>query len=789
MITFRPPRFSAMTLSAGLVVAACAAQQAGAWQPAAQPGPPPADAGQAAADDPFSAQEDQFLLREPETPAEFLRATLQAQSLGRPNLARLYLQRFLELNPDDETLLALRDEHGPAAFSRLANQPELQPLSTQLADRINEVFRRRGASPERVDALLDALSETADKAFPAREALVNAGETVVPQVLVRLQEERDDFVRKQLLDVLAAMGDQALPALHAALDAPSDALRVQIASVLGRIGSRDSIPHLYFPAYGPEQPVAVRSAARQALVDIAKLARVAAEVTDPVDVAARLDEEAVAALAGPAPSSTPSPDAAAPAAAVRVWSWDNQARTVRSMDLDPRSASLFQGTRFARQAFLIAPQRADAQSLYLAFLLGSEATQAGTYEPPSGPGTAFDLALAAGPETAQRVLRQAMQHNIPRAAIGALGVVSRTASPAILLASNPVTEALNHPDPRVQLAAAITVLRLNPEKSFPLAGRVVEILSRALSGDVVPTAVIIDPNVQRGSTMAGFTRQMGFDALYARTGQEGFLAAAERATPAFILVNLNVSRWPLSQTLANLRADARTQGIPVIVYGPPEGEWRVPPGDSGVYTYFRGPRPNDPTLAVTRTLAEVPGTAYIVETTTQAAFMMQMRPALAAMQAEPLSPAELSESRAVAAFWLAQIADMQRQDIFPLKNAEPALVGAIADPALVGNALVALSAIPTATAQRAIAGIVLAPATNSGLQTNAAGTLADHARRYGLLIDDETVASLNSLWASTADAELRSALSSWGGSLRPGSAVARQRLEAVPPPTLPAPAP
>ncbi len=778
MRNFRPTFFSGVMLTASLGFTTAFAVP-GVAQDAA-PAQPQAD--------PFAvADEDLFLLREPETAEEFFKAALQAQRLGRPNLARLYLQRFLDLNPDEATLLKLRDDFGPGAFARLANQKELQPLSTQLAERTNDVFRERGASPERVAALLDALDGQPEEAFPARQALVNAGETVVPQIIARLRSERDDYTRRQLLDILVSMGEPILPALHATLEGPDDVLRVQMIAAIGRIGSSRSVPYLYFPAYGPEQPVAVRTAARDALADVARLSRLSAERVRPADAAAQLREEAINAVE----RSVPARDAAnEPTDGVRVWTWDETQGTVRSVVLTPREAALFQGTRFARQTFLLGPDRPDAQALYFAFLLGLEAARAGTAEPPSGPGTSFELAVTAGPKTASETLRLALRHDMPRAAVGALAVLAKTGAPALLFSGETsLTEALNYPDPRVQLAAAVTVLRLNPDRPIRDAGRVVEILARALASDETPTAVIIEPNVQRGSTIAGFTREMGYEAVLAPTGQSGFTAAAERAIPTFILVNLNVSRWPLSQTIANLRADTRTRRVPIIVYGPPEGDWSVSTTRSVNSTYFRGPRVDDPRSAVAASLADTPGTAYIVQTTTTGAFAAQLRPALAALTTDPLSPAERLEQRAVAAYWLAQIADTHRTNLFPLEPAAPAMTDALADPDLAPNALIGLSAVPTSAAQRAIAEVVLMPNANEGLRVSAAGVLADHVRRNGLTLSAKTVADLNGLWSTTPSAALRTALSTWGGSLRPGAASVRLQLEAVPQPVLPASTP
>jgi hypothetical protein len=87
------------------------------------------------------------LLFEPETAEQYFDAVLISLRLALPNLARQYLEGFMELEPDDEVLLELRDRHGPAVFLNLANQRELRPLSTELLDRVNAAFRRRAEDP------------------------------------------------------------------------------------------------------------------------------------------------------------------------------------------------------------------------------------------------------------------------------------------------------------------------------------------------------------------------------------------------------------------------------------------------------------------------------------------------------------------------------------------------------------------------------------------------------------------------------------------------------------------
>ena len=85
---------------------------------------------------------------------------------------------------------------------------------------------------------------------------------------------------------------------------------------------------------------------------------------------------------------------------------------------------------------------------------------------------------------------------------------------------------------------------------------------------------------------------------YSATTLDGFLAAVEAADVELILVSYDVvyGGWRLTDTLANLQADARTAGIPLFVFGPydlrytrpnleqdfPGIRWVVPPADAAM---------------------------------------------------------------------------------------------------------------------------------------------------------------------------------------------------------------
>src|SRR5262249_14991742 len=120
----------------------------------------PPDAEPPGAEEPAAAPqktEPSPLVGEPQSPEELLESTLLMVDVAGPDLARFYLDKLTAEPLDDDTLLALHDKFGAAAFLRLAGVPDLQPRGRNLLDRMNVVLARHAADPERVARLLDEL--------------------------------------------------------------------------------------------------------------------------------------------------------------------------------------------------------------------------------------------------------------------------------------------------------------------------------------------------------------------------------------------------------------------------------------------------------------------------------------------------------------------------------------------------------------------------------------------------------------------------------------------------------
>ena len=723
---------------------------------ATEPAEEPAE--EAPADEPVPGVPARRILpNEPKTPEEVFEGVLILVDLGRPDAARPYLERFLKDEPSSELILQLREQHGPAAFLKLSNIKELQPLSTRLLEMSNAAFKRYANDPQRLQGLIKDLGGNADEQAVAVDELSRAGEIVVPTLLAALKSPAAERIRDELVYTIVRMGNRAVPPLLAAVASPDPEIQSYAIKALGYIGSSEAIPYLWYPAIAPEAASEVRATARLALTRLIHgPGRTEVGSLPLTGVVTQLRKAALNYLdpAYPWPRDEQGQ--------VPFWTWDTAAENIRLVHVTPQVASSVAGMRFARQALALNPADRDIHVMYLTLALANEVYAAGwKYPLPSGPGTAHDLALAAGEDVVTRVVADALEQARPAAVLAGLKVLGQIGSPRLLISTDgrrsPVLAALEYPDHRIQFAAASTVMQIDPTTRFRGSGRVVQVFARALAdaGEGARSTMVIDANSSRGQTVIGMLGDLGYQGVLATTGRDGFTAATERPDLNAILIHANVIRWDLGETLANLRADSRTAGIPILVLGSPEIRPRIE-------TYLRRFK--------LLTLIDEPLDTAQLES--------QFVPYLAALHTPPLSPEERQGQASAAAYWLAHIGTGKRSTIFDLKIAEPSLTVSLDNPELAQNALLALGATDSRTSQMRLAEVVTGTSFDLPVRETAALQLAFHIQKHGLMIGEDDVKAIHKLWSSPQDPSFGTALGSVIGSLAPDRELVGQRLRA-----------
>jgi hypothetical protein len=326
---------------------------------------------------------------------------------------------------------------------------------------------------------------------------------------------------------------------------------------------------------------------------------------------------------------------------------------------------------------------------------------------------------------------------------------------------HPLVDALYAPGRRVQFAAAKALVTLAPTQSFPGSSRVVPTLARFVIRQALPRAVVIDGNPNRGSHLAGFLTNLGYDSELELVGNRGFLAAAESADVELILISYDLFRegWGLNDTLANLGADARTAAIPVFIYGPLDVKIKRPSLEQ-----------------------DYPGIKFLVHPVDAGTLQRQLK----------VLPAELSEAERAgyareATALLAQIARARKGPLAAdLTTAEPALAVALGWAETALSAAAALGDIPDPDAQRSLAGLALDPSRDPALRRQTTAQLVRSIRRFGRLVTAGQEARLVTALREETDPDVRDDLMTILRTLRP---VPPAGLTRPPKPRIPAGSP
>ncbi len=712
----------------------------------------------------------------PTTPIELWDAADYLMRTGQPEQAVPYLNKFLKSNPDDATLMGIRDKYGVGTILRLQDNPATRSLAEPLASKLAAASRRNSTQPDRINRFIGDLTKTREEQEYALDRLREAGPFAVPAMLNAADNPAlSDEDHALLVSNMGRLDLSAVPPLIAALDAPKPRLAADAAKAIGLIGDPRAVVALTALAASldPNAPEIARSAAQRAIARITGRPYVA-QPTSPIRLltieAQRYHRHAIKFPGDP----------------VVVWLWDPSAQTPVPKTVSRTEAEGYFGLKFARAALAIDPTDRPAQVVIASIALEKAAERAGLDRfPADDPSGTFAAAIAAGPGLLGDVLRAAIadhKYDLAAVAATALGKVTDANGLAVRGTSNPLVEALSSPDRRTRFAAARALVLLDPRVSFAGSSRVVPVLAQFVTAQTRPRALVIDGNTTRGSQLTGQLAALGYDPVLAATGDEGFRVAAESADIELILIDNHMiaGDWRVHDTLANLKADARTAAIP---------------------TYIVGPLGREVDLNALLT-ERFPGVRFIVTPPDAQSLGQQIT---IAGKPVGLSDRERVAYARYAAVLLAQVATRPNSPFEPdLARVEPALSIALQSPETNYFAIRALGDVPDQNAQRALAALAIDPGTPVRLRVSTVEQLARSIQRFGPLVTAAQERQLLTAFDGEADPTLRTSFASVIGALRPqaetiglrlrrlgpGPSVAEPNLPpAAPAPSEPAPAP
>jgi HEAT repeats len=690
----------------------------------------------------------ELFAKEPRTPLELWDAVDYLLRTNQAKPALPYIDRFMKSKPDDATLISIRNRYGPGSILRLNDDIATRPFAQPMVEAMVAAARKYATRPERIEQFVNELTKTAEEQDYAVRHLREAGPAAIPflvEALSRPGLPTDE--RKLIIRNMGRLDRSAILALAAVLDSPDPALAADAATVLGMIGNKAAIPFLTFPAASTEAPPAVRAAAQGAIAQLTGQpfsAQSHKPVQVLIDTAWRYHRHQVEFTDD----------------FVNVWTWDNNHRVPVERQVPRTEAEGILGLRLLQQALQLDPNNREAKIAQISVALEKAIERVGFKSFSANNQAPFAAAKASGPSILSEVLKTAIadgKTDLAAIAATALGQVIDQGALTATGRPHSLVNALYAPQRRVQFAAAKALVALAPTEPFPGSSRIVPTLARFVSNQALPRAVVIDSNPTRGSQLAGFLLNLGYDSELELSGAKGFRAAAQSADIELILISFDLFQtgWGLNDTLSNLGADSRTATIPVFVYGPLDVQYKRPNLDH-----------------------DYPGIQFLVQPVDPDMLLRQLK----GLATRP-SEAERGDYAHEAATLLAQIATGRKGPLTAnLTAAEPALASALSKATTAPAAATTLGDVPEPDAQRSLANVVLDPSQPSAIRKESASQLVHNIRRFGRLITADQEARLITTLREETDPDARASLLTILRALLPASPVS-----SVKPPVAPAP--
>jgi len=376
----------------------------------------------------------------------------------------------------------------------------LEPLASRLEERFEAGRTSVIRNADRLKESIALLQGTTRQRLLAKERLAEAGEYAVPHLLRTLHNSSDSRSARNVKEMLAYIGKDAVLPLSIALPHIDDESQILIARVLGEIGYPHCSPALVALINGDQVAPKVRQAANAALnrIGIDKKATLTTLYT-------------IVAMQFYGRETSVLPEAVA---GINIfWVWDPTDQLI-AQDVPEEVYDDVMAMYFASEALASDPENAGAMSVFVAANLRRDRELEGRNDLVYGnlPYSPAFYATVFGPEIAQHVLARAISDFDTPLALDAITALSKTAGADSLIGGvdKPLVRALNYPDRRVQYEAAMTLASTLPTMGFSGDYRVVPILASAVRSGGDMFAIVIGDDSETRRTITTFLEANGW---------------------------------------------------------------------------------------------------------------------------------------------------------------------------------------------------------------------------------------------------------------------------------------
>ena len=552
----RPVRLAAALVAAGLL----------AGVPALAPSLAPAAAAQnpAPADDALTqAVEDYY----------------HFASIAQYEAAKNYAQNILDQNPDPAALLdalnAVHDLRGgeradlDRKLLRWQGVDQISEETEQIVAIVNEGRRGRATDPAFIREQIERLNLGGFVYQNAVNNLRASGGFAVPTMLLYLADPARAPLHGDINRALRDLGLPVVDPLLAATEAEDKTLLAQVLLALGDLGYPAAIPYV-LEAQAEDQGQQVQQAASRALDRLGYDGQ-----SDAATEYRRLAEQFWRN------ESPIRPDARFEGA--NVWKWNGQtveATTVPAQVFDEVMAMRTAGKSLALGQQQDRSPRQGVQDEAMALWLASNYRREGELEPgeldPTAPANAADYyGTQAGVDFLQQVLDRAMsERSLPPenrydsadVALRAIRSLQEVIGQETLAEGDtPLTRAMNYPDRRVRIEAAMALAQALPTRPVTGSEQVVPLLADALSQSGRPVVLLVMDSRDQINTVGEALEEGGYRVESATNPTEAVDQALALPGVDVLLIDSNLGDAAVRNMLSLARGTPKLDGAAKLI--------------------------------------------------------------------------------------------------------------------------------------------------------------------------------------------------------------------------------
>ena len=516
---------------------------------------------------------------------------------GKFDLAAEQLKAFLAANPTDADLFTIQARFGNAAFLQLRNvlrwndnetaEKEARSTVEEILKRADAATKAVGRNPARIQTHVRNLAGSREDRLYAQMQLKQSGDAVVPVMVDLLRSTNDPALRSAILTHIPSLIGDTVPGFLAAMEGlPNDVKGPMLEAIANRPdvlalvsnAETDFTPYLWYYAGLPPEPASsIRT------TSIALLNALTAGVADKKKSEAELTRLAQPFIAHAAGFRTLDKVANK----VKISTWDAEKLVVKVEEATPAQAEEYYGLKYLRWAIERNPAYEPAQLAFVSLATERAVERAKFGDLAKSEPSVYQLLSAAPSSMLTGLLQSALAEKRTALVLGLLQAIGDRAQKEPLSGTgrdrpSPAVQALSYPDPRVQFAAALALLRSPGPASHGQSAKIVDILRRALGADAdgaagkVGRAIIADPNAARGDKLAAAFRDAGYTAERFASGRSLMRRLGEASDYDLIAIDRHIVDPLLNDLLTQVNAEPRSAGRPVLVIASGDGTKPVP---------------------------------------------------------------------------------------------------------------------------------------------------------------------------------------------------------------------